>query len=261
VKQSNESPAKNKDSVSHTLFMAFIVSLVCSVLVSTTVIVLRPIQRQARLTYTSHQYIIQLLNTLPGIQDADEAMGKLNMKLLDLENGEYVTGMDPADFDAEMATKDPETSIEIPFELDLAGIERRARYAIVYLLQGAGDTQYIILPVYGVGMWSLINAYIALEADANTIAGLVFYDHGETPGIGDRIEDPDWLRQWQGKQLYQDGQLHFEVVRRIQSGAEQFQVNAISGATLTSVGVSNMVQYWLGPHGFKTYLDNIRNTE
>ena len=261
MNQSNETKVKNKDSVSHTLFIAFIVSLVCSVLVSATVIVLKPVQRQAQLNYSTHQYIIQLLETLPGIGAAEEALDKIEMKLVDLESGEYVTGMDPANFDAEAAKKDPDQSIEIPFELDLAGIERRSRFAVVYLLQEAGNTQFIILPVYGAGMWSVINAYIALEADANTIAGLVIYEHGETPGIGDRIEDPNWLSLWQGKQLYQDGLLRFEVTRRIQSGAERFQVNAISGATITSVGLGNLVQYWLGPHGFKIYLDHVRGDE
>ncbi len=258
---SKSSPAKNRDSVSHTLFMAVAISLICSVLVSTTVILLKPLQKENQLYHSGHKNILQLLQSLPQTEDSSELAAQLRMKLVDLENGDYISTIEVTDFDSTSAAKDAELGVDIPQQLDVAGIGRRSRYAVVHLVEDNSGIRYIILPIYGQGMWSSIHGYLALQADANTIAGLIFYEHGETPGIGDRIQDTAWLQQWQGKQIYMDGKVQISIVKRRQAGLEAFQVDAISGATLTGDGVGNMMQYWLGTHGFETYLERIRSVK
>jgi Na+-transporting NADH:ubiquinone oxidoreductase subunit C len=104
--------------------------------------------------------------------------------------------------------------------------------------------------------------YLALAADGQTVTGLRFYSHAETPGLGDKIDDPEWLELWVGKQLYdEDGAAGIEVIKGpvpAGSPAIDYQIDGMSGATLTGRGVSNLVRYWVGPHGFGPYLDITR---
>jgi Na+-transporting NADH:ubiquinone oxidoreductase subunit C len=102
--------------------------------------------------------------------------------------------------------------------------------------------------------------YLSLEPDGNTIRGLRFYEHGETPGLGDQIDKPDWRAQWSGKLLTDEyGVLRIEVVRGkvIAGDGEKYQVDGLAGATLTGRGVTRLLQYWMGPHGFGPYLQKI----
>ena len=74
----------------------------------------------------------------------------------------------------------------------------------VYLYRDEGNLARIVLPVYGRGMWSTLKGYLALEGDLETVAALTFYEHGETPGIGDFVEQKDWQARWPGKQAYDE---------------------------------------------------------
>ena len=87
---------------------------------------------------------------------------------------------------------------------DEAGIGRRARYAPVYLVFEEDALQQAILPVHGYGLWSTMYGYLSLESDLNTVAGITFYDHAETPGLGGEIDNPRWQSRWVGKKIYGD---------------------------------------------------------
>jgi Na+-transporting NADH:ubiquinone oxidoreductase subunit C len=104
---------------------------------------------------------------------------------------------------------------------------------------------------------------MALEADAKTIAGLGFYQHGETPGLGGEVDNPKWKALWEGKKLYdEDGDIAIQVVKgTVDSGTPNAEnkVDGLAGATLTSKGVSNLVRFWVGEKGFGPYLDRMRN--
>ena len=99
--------------------------------------------------------------------------------------------------------------------------------------------------------------YLALEPDANTVVGLRFYEHGETPGLGGEIDDERWLRNWTGKRIYgASGEPLIGVVKG--AGRSVHEVDGITGATLTGEGVTNLLRYWLGRHGFEPYLSRLR---
>ena len=182
--------------------------------------------------------------------------------MIDLATGEYVSNIDVSQFNPREAANDPDLSVVIPPDLDIAMIERRARFATVNLVKENNRIKYIVLPVYGSGMWSTLYGYIALEADGNTIAGLKIYEHAETPGIGDKVDNPAWLGKWQGKHIYQeDGIPAIEIVKGKVSADTTNQVDALTGATKTGVGVTNLLRYWFGKHGFQTYLERLRNEE
>ncbi len=152
----------------------------------------------------------------------------------------------------------------IPAEYDVARLGRRSRFASVYLVWDKVQLKRILLPVHGQGMWSTIYGYIALEADLNTIAAVTFYEQTETPGLGTQIMLPEWQSKWQGRRLWdENGELRFRIATgnaAPEPAIARYEVDALSGATVTAGGVTNLVHYWFGAHGFQPFLTNLRNT-
>lgn len=254
LQQPNESPGK-------TLGVAFLVALICAVAVSVTAITLRPLQ-EANLQREREARMAEMIAALPGMADILRKTDAetLDTRIVDLTTGEAVDSIDPAQFDYEAAQSAVDMSTPLPAEADIAGIGRRPDYAPAYLLRDGDRLVLIVLPVYGSGYQSLIRAYLALEGDLDTIAALVIYEQGETPGLGTRITDPAWQARWQGKQITgEGGTVRLSVVQGEAQGP--FEVDAISGATRSSMGVSNLVRFWLGEHGFGPFLDRLRAKE
>ena len=250
-----------KNSPAKTLLVPLLVSLVSAVLVAGAAIALRP-QYQANLERNRQENVLAAAGLLQAGQSIETLFEQIERRVVDLATGDYATEMDPSTVLEAQRAGDPLVSVAVPPELDLAVIKKRSRYAVVYLLYERERLKMIILPVYGYGLWSTMYGYVALAGDANTIVGLRFYQHGETPGLGAEIDNPQWQRLWQGKQIYGDaGEPVIEVVKgqaaRSGEGAT-YQVDGISGATLTGRGVTNLLQYWFGEHGFGAYLKNLR---
>jgi Na+-transporting NADH:ubiquinone oxidoreductase subunit C len=252
-------PHGHKDSVKNTVTVALLVSLVCSVLVSTTAVLLKPRHLENQLFYGGYRNILQLVETIQQDISIEDALRRIDIKIVDLATGEYVEDLDVSQYDQREAAKDPVLGIPVPEEFDIANIGRRAKFATVYLLKENSHIKYVILPVHGSGMWSTLYGYLALEADGNTIAGLKFHEHGETPGLGDKVDDSSWLRQWRGKTVYDNGVPAIKVARRNAPPDSKHQVDGLAGATLTGQGVTNLLQYWLGEHGFQPYLERFHN--
>ena len=183
-----------------------------------------------------------------------------------MNSGEFVDTINPELFDQRKAAKDPKTSQFLAADIDIASIKRRADYATVYIKRDAqGRLQTIILPIHGYGLWSTLYGFLALEADANTVVGLGFYEHAETPGLGGEVDNPRWKSLWAGKRLYDENfQPNFKVVKGnvdpTKPGAE-YQIDGLAGATLTSRGVDNLIRFWSGEHGFRPFLQRIRAQE
>ena len=138
---------------------------------------------------------------------------------------------------------------------DIASISRRARYSVIYVLreEETRAISKIILPVHGYGLWSTLYGFLSLQGDMNTVSGITFYEHGETAGLGGEVDNPDWKKSWEGKKIYSDGNVALRVIKGKASSDSpdyDYQIDGLSGATLTSRGVENMVAYWLGKDGF-----------
>lgn len=252
-------PGFSRDSISNTLIVAVGVSLVCSVLVSSAAIVLRPLQ-EANQNEFRQRIVLEVAGLYDPAVPVDEQFGNIETRLVDLETGEYVDDVDPQSFDPEAAANDPQLGVTIPKERDIASISRRAVYAPVYIVKEDGAPRQYILPVRGKGLWSTLYGYLSVEPDGNTVSGLRFYEHAETPGLGDQIEKEPWLAQWPGKKLYDEqGNPQIEIVRgSVQSGPNEIhQVDGLSGATLTANGVTYLIRYWIGSHGFGPYLAQV----
>lgn len=252
------------EGLGRVLTVALGLCLVCSVVVSTAAVVLKPAQ-QANKTRDLKRNILMAAGLLDPALSVEEQFEQVETRVVDLDAGRFVDGADPAAFDQREAAKDPAQSRAIPAEEDAAKLVRREDQALVYLVRSAsGDLDKIILPIRGYGLWSTLYGFMALESDGNTIAGLGFYEHGETPGLGGEIDNPKWKAIWPGKQVYQGDQVAIKVLKgSVPAGTQQaqWQVDGLSGATLTTKGIDNLVRYWLGEQGFKPLLDNLRQGE
>ncbi len=239
----------DRDSISNTLTIAIGLSLVCSIIVSSAAIVLKPIQVQNEELFRQ-QIILDVAGLMEPGGDINALFETIEPRTVDLETGDYVD------------EGDPELTVTIPDDLDVAGIGQRPKYVAVYLVMDGDSIEQIILPVYGKGLWSTMLGYLAVAPDGNTIKGLRFYAHAETPGLGDQMDKEPWRALWVGKQVYGSGDdPQIRVVRGpVPAGAPnpEHLIDGMSGATLTGNGISGLVRYWTGPHGFGPYLKNFR---
>ena len=246
------------------LTVALGLCLVCSVVVSTAAVVLKPAQ-QANKTLDMKRNILMAAGLLDPALSVEEQFEQVETRLVSLDEGRFVEGVDPASFDQREAAKDPAQSRAIPGDADPAKLVRREDQALVYLVRDQqGGLDKIILPIRGYGLWSTLHGFMALESDGNTVAGLGFYEHAETPGLGGEVDNPDWKAIWRGKKVYQGEQVAIQVLKAaVPAGSPdaQWQGDGLSGATLTTKGVDNLVRYWMGDQGFKPLLENLRRGE
>ncbi|MGE3173002.1 MAG: NADH:ubiquinone reductase (Na(+)-transporting) subunit C [Planctomycetota bacterium] len=134
----------------------------------------------------------------------------------------------------------------------------RARYRVVATTKGDdGKLGAIVLPISGKGLWSTLYGYLALEGDGNTVRGITFYKHGETPGLGGEVENPAWTGLWPGKTILDQGKLVSITVKKgvvnpAVPNEKQHYVDGLSGATITSNGVTKFVRSDL--EAFRPYL-------
>ena len=264
-KQTETGVTFSRDSVKNTLTVAVGLSLICSVLVASTAVLLKPVQEKNEEEYRQ-RIILEVAGLMEVNADIDELFSNIEPRLVDLASGDYVDTVDVNNFDVTVAAADPELGVSIPAELDIGAIRRRAIYAPVYLVKQGDEIEQIILPVYGSGLWSTMYGYLALSSDGVTVKGLRFYDHAETPGLGDQVDKPAWRQQWKGKRIVNaNGQPRIEVIRGfVQTDDNRdaiYQIDGLSGATLTGRGVTNLLHYWVGPHGFGPYLQNFREAD
>ncbi|MCB1754580.1 MAG: Na(+)-translocating NADH-quinone reductase subunit C [Gammaproteobacteria bacterium] len=249
------------DSRAKTIAVATLLCLVCSVVVSTAAVGLKP-RQEANKALDKKRNILQIAGMLREGADIDELFSGIEPRVVDLDSGEFVDDVDPAGYDQRKAAKDPAMSRALSKQEDIASIRRRAGLATVYLVREGENVKTIILPMHGYGLWSTMYGFMALEGDAQTITGFGFYEQAETPGLGGEVDNPKWKAMWSGKQVYdENGKVAIEVIKGTVAEATptpEHKVDGLAGATLTSRGVSKLLKYWLGEQGFKPFLDKIR---
>ncbi|WP_250657910.1 Na(+)-translocating NADH-quinone reductase subunit C [Alkalimarinus coralli] len=263
--------SSHKESTQKTIVVALLLCLVCSIVVAASVVLLRPIQEKNKALNLKVNILAAagILKEGATSAEVEKSFERITAKLVDLETGQYVSpevvGVTEAiDFDQKKASKNPKLSDALSGEEDIASIKRREKYAKVYLIEEQGDVETIILPIHGYGLWSTLYGFVALNSDANTIAGLGFYQHGETPGLGGEVDNPKWKAQWPGKKIYDLEASQEPMIKLVKGSVDtskpgaEYGVDGLSGATLTSRGVTNLLHFWLGDNGFQKYLNRLR---
>ena len=249
--------SSSNESIQKTVTVALLLCLVCSVVVSASAVILRPAQavnEQANMQMN----ILQAAGLYDPKQTVQEQFELVSTRLVNLETGEFVEGMDADGYDQRKAAKDPSMNRVLSGEEDIALIKRQAKVAKIYLIESGGQIETIILPIHGYGLWSTLYGFMALEGDGNTVAGLGFYEHSETPGLGGEVDNPNWKAQWPGKQVYDGDAVALRLVKGGADRSDSYGVDGLSGATITSRGVDNLVKFWMSDAGFKPFLDNVK---
>jgi Na+-transporting NADH:ubiquinone oxidoreductase subunit C len=223
----------NTDPVK-TVGIAFLVALVCSVVVSASAVYLKPLQDANRLRESAAS-LFEIVETLGLILP--------KMRLVNRISGDYVQRSSAA-------------KTQLSPDQDQAGLHRIENTLKVYEIRDRGQLQLVILPVRGAGYKSTIHGFLALRNDLNTIAALTFHQQDETPGMGARIMEKSWQALWRDKKIAAtNGAIRIRVVKGGSSGVHE--VDGISGATRTGRGVANLVRFWLGDFGYGPYLERL----
>jgi Na+-transporting NADH:ubiquinone oxidoreductase subunit C len=238
---------------------------VCSIFVATAAVSLKDRQElNARLDVQKKVLVLVGLMESGERLSAEEIQQRyaenIEARVVNLASGRYVDDVDAATYDQRAAAADPDQSREAP--PNPAKVRRVPENALVYQVKEAGEIRSLILPLNGKGLWSTLYGYLALEADGRTVEGITFYEHKETPGLGGEVDNPRWKALWKGRKAFDD---QWQVALEVKKGAagtpevDPYQVDGLSGATITSRGVSGAVAFWLGRDGYGAYLEQYRS--
>ena len=234
------------------LIIPLVACIACAIIVSVTAVSVRPEQN----LNVENEKKIKIL-AAAGIQTdkVDEEFSKIKTVFVDFETDELVI-IDPA-YDHIKAASNPDLSTVIPKADDIAVLKRRENIGTIYVwVDEQNAIEKLVLPIRGYGLWGTLYGYLSLDSDLNTVRGIEYYDHKETPGLGGEVDNPNWKSDWYGKRIYNDdGSVALYVTKGASS--TDYEIDGISGATLTTNGVSNMIKYWLGDNGYGPIIKNL----
>ncbi len=254
----------NNDTIRKTLIVAVSLCLVCSALISFSAVELRDLQ-EANKTLDKQSKILSAAGLLEEDKDVSVIFNSIQPRVVNLKTGLFDPSINLEDYDESSFARNPETSIELNSENDLALLKRRENFQTIYLHYDEDKLNAIILPVRGYGLWGTMKGYLAIESDLKTIIGLEFFDDKETPGLGGEINNPRWKAIWKGKEIYSDsGEVVISVIKGSVDKTNDesiYQVDGLSGATITSNGVTNLLSFWLGDMGYGPLIQNLKLKE
>ena len=235
------------------MIIPLIACIACAVIVSVTAVSVRSeqnlnIENEKKLKILAAAGIVT--------NEVDKEFSKIETLYIDFVSNQLI--QIEGNYDHIKASASAESSSIIPKKQDIAILKRRENVAPIYVWYSEEEQiQKVVLPIRGYGLWGTLYGYISLDADLNTVKGIEYYDHKETPGLGGEVDSPAWKSDWNGKKVYNSSG---EVILYVTKGpsSEDYEIDGISGATLTSNGVTNMIRYWLGENGYGPVLQQLR---
>lgn len=254
----------DKNSTLYTVLFAAAICLLCGIAVASSAVALREKQETNKLLDRKSK-VLEAAGLLPEGNVPPATITQLyeeNVipKVVLLKTGDEATDIDPATFDLQQAMKDPEKSAKTP--ANPAQVARIPQHSLLFEIQKDGVTETLVLPVEGKGLWSTLYGYMALSADTETVKGLIFYQHGETPGLGGEVDNPRWRARWVGRKAFDENhEPALEVIKGSAGSveADPHRVDGLSGATITARGVMHLVRFWLGELGYGPTLERYRS--
>lgn len=270
----------SRDSVAGTFTVAVLLCLVCAFLVSFTSVSLRPIQMVNQETFRKSKVLEVAQIGRDEIAAAGGVLAAFDQRIesliIDLDTGKdglyeltealQQVGKDVGGdvlgrYDQFWAAKSRNRLLAEEISdrrQDPAGLRFRERFSHVYMLKSKDgkEIERFIFPIRGNGLWGVMQGFVALETDLKTVAGLTYFDHKETPGLGGEVDNPRWKQSWVGQRLFDDnGNVALTVIKGSADEDSKFEIDGLSGATITGNGVNSMIQFWFGPRGFQPFIE------
>ena len=246
----------------YTILFSAAVCVVCAVLVSSAAVALKESQLRNAALDKQRNVLFAAGLAQPGERLGEEETEKLfeqvRSVVIDLRTGDK-TAIDPLTFNQAKAAKSPESSSEAPE--NRASVQRVPHHALVYEVLENDRPAMAVLPIEGYGLWSTLYGFLAVQSDGNTVQGITYYQHGETPGLGGEVDNPKWKALWPGRKIFgESGAPALRVVKGTAGKPEEapYEVDGLTGATITSNGVTAMLEFWLGESGFRNYLQKFK---
>ena len=253
----------NKDSALNIAFVGIGLCLLCSAIISLIAIQLRSVQNE-NVVKDMQKKIVSSAGLELEYGSVENAMMNIKTIVVDLDQGKIVD-INPNSYELSKELREEGKYKFLSAENDIASIKKREKYSKVFIEYKDDKINTLILPVRGYGLWGILYGYLAIKSDFNTVAGLEFYEHKETPGLGAEIDNPKWKALWKGKKIYQEnGEVSLKVIKgNVLASSENinYEVDGLSGATLTCNGVTNLIAYWMGSDGFLNFINNLRELD
>jgi Na+-transporting NADH:ubiquinone oxidoreductase subunit C len=253
-----------RHSVLYTLMFSAALCVICAIMVSASAVSLKDAQ-EANKALDRKRNVLEAAGLIqpgekPAANRVEELFSTFKGVFVDLETGQEVEGGNPDAYDQQKAKKNPATSHAVAE--NPSRVTRVPDKVLIYEVLGdSGKVETLILPIEGYGLWGTLYGYLAVEADTSTVVGITYYDHKETPGLGGEVENPRWKALWPGREIFDDkGDVVLKVIKGNAGPPSQdpHRVDGLSGATITSRGVTNMIDFWMGSEGFGPYLAGLR---
>ncbi len=250
-----------EESAAKPFYSVLVLAFFCSLMVAGAAVGLRPLQQENR-ALDQKKNILLAAGLYDSTKPVAESFGNIETRVVELATGKFVSQgtISPSEYNQLKASMSNDMGRPLTKEEDEAGIRRLEKYSLVYITRNQQQVSKIILPIRGKGLWSTLYGYLALDGDLTTVIGISFYQHGETPGLGGEIENPRWQADWKGKKVYDQSYSQKIWVGKGKGQLDEIhQVDGISGATLTTDGVNDIMSFWFGEYGFQPFLEQLKS--
>lgn len=223
----------NKESNSYIFMYSTILVVVAAAVLAVAAVGLKPFQKKNQ-EIEKMQQLLTAVGIENDVKNAEDLYKKYFVQELAVnKKGEVVSTYENQILKGE----------ERPFNIELSKELSKGDEAMlpIFICNQEGKTVYVV-PVHGKGLYDAIWGNVAIADDLNTIVGVLFDHKGETPGLGAEITNPAFPAQFKGKKIFENDEVKLAVVKSSKKTNDTFEADAVTGATNTSNGVSNMLK-------------------
>ena len=223
----------NKESNSYIFMYSTILVVVAAAVLAVAAVGLRPFQKKNQ-EIEKMQQLLTAVGIENDVKNAEDLYKKYFVQELAVnKKGEVLSTYENETLKGEVR----------PFNVELSKELAKGDEAMlpIFICNQDGKTVYVV-PVHGKGLYDAIWGNVAIADDLNTVVGVLFDHKGETPGLGAEITNPAFPAQFKGKKIFENDEVKLAVVKSSKKTNDTFEADAVTGATNTSNGVSNMLK-------------------